>query len=400
MTDAEAELLASRVLAAIDAEDELLRDLSLEIHGHPELAFSEHHAHAVLTDFLGARSFEVTRGAFGLPTAFRAVAGSGTPVVAILCEYDALPTIGHACGHNLIAMSGVAAALGVQAALKPGAGTLIVLGSPAEESGGGKLDLIRAGAFDGVDAAVMCHPVGGNGRITAGQVAPGYTSTAVQHLDIEFIGKEAHAAAAPWLGVNALDAAVHAYQAIALLRQQIASTARVHGIITHGGDAPNVIPGRSAMQFFVRERSFEALATLCARVERCFEAAAVATGCQLNYVRDTRSYVDMLPNSALAERYGSRAQALGLAVIPYASDASTDMGNVSRVVPSIHVGVGVDATNVNHHPGFTAAASTVEAHAAMLRAAKAMGLTVLDVIEDVDLRRKIREEWVRRDLKM
>jgi amidohydrolase len=227
-----------RLLAAIDNDDVSLRELSLEIHAHPELAFQEVHAHQVLTEYLEERGFEVTRGAYGLPTAFRAIAGTGSPIVVVLCEYDALPGIGHACGHNLIAMAGVAAGLGVKAAIEPGQGTIVVLGSPAEESGGGKVELIRKGAFEGVAAAMMVHPVGATGganaQVQAREVRADVTSLAVDHVRVDYFGKEAHAGGRPWEGINALDAAVHAYQAVGLLRQQIPQTARVHGIITKG----------------------------------------------------------------------------------------------------------------------------------------------------------------------
>jgi len=230
----------------IDAASESLRALSLDIHSHPEENYEEEHAHQALTTWLADSGFDVTRSAYGMDTAFAATRGSGGPTIAVLCEYDALPGIGHACGHNLIAISGAAAGLGVAEALERGGieGTIRVLGSPAEEGGGGKIRLIDEGAFEEVGAAMMIHP--GTGDLLYPLVL------AIDTCMVEFRGKNAHAAGAPWEGRNALDALVLAYQAIALMRQQSHPTVRIHGKIHHGGDKPNIIPDYAQAEFYVR----------------------------------------------------------------------------------------------------------------------------------------------------
>ena len=307
----EIEEARARALAAIDEAQGELRDLSLDIHAHPELAYEEEHAHEVLTAFLEARGFAVERGAFGLPTAFRATAGSGTPTVAVLSEYDALPGIGHACGHNLIATSGVATGLAAAEVLGEGDGTIVVIGTPAEERGGGKVDLIRAGAFDGVDAAMMMHPGGQSPQSPPGSVRVNAKPNALQALRVRYRGKNAHAAGRPWEGLNALDALIHAYNGISLLRQQMRPSARVHGIITDGGQAPNIIPDETEAYFFVRDDVVARLEELKPRVVACFEAAALATGTELELSWQGNPYSDMQNSTPLAETFTAHAVALG-----------------------------------------------------------------------------------------
>ena len=360
----------------IDATSDDLRVLSLDIHSHPEVGFEEEYAHAALTGFLDAQGFEVVRGAFGLPTAFRAIAGSGEPTIAIVCEYDALPEIGHACGHNLIAASSVAVALALQDALALGEGTIVVLGSPAEEGGGGKIVMLDAGAFEGVDAAMMLHP---NNRADRARS----TSLANRRVDIDFHGVNAHAAARPWEGVNALDAMVLAFSAVGLLRQQIPPAWRVHGIITNGGEAENIIPGHTAARLLVRTPQIEERAELERRLLACFEGAAAQTGCRLEYRWDDRPYADLVQNLRFAEAYEQHFAALGGDVDrAVEAAASTDMGNVSQALPSLHPGFKIPSEAGNHNAGFTAAAATEEAHTLAMRAAKALALTALDAYLD------------------
>ena len=260
---------------AIGEASEALRALSLDIHAHPEENYEEVHAHAALTDFLEARGFAVRRSAYGMETAFAAdfavQPGGGGPSIGVLCEYDALPQIGHACGHNLIATAGAAAGLGLAAALEASgaAGRVRVLGSPAEEGGGGKIRLIEAGAFADLGAALMVHP--GMGDVLSPAVL------AIDTCMVEFQGRNAHAAGAPWEGRNALDALVLAYQAIGLLRQQSQPEVRIHGVIHHGGEKPNIIPDRAAAEFYVRAPREGLLDEMCRRVEACFRGAAEAT---------------------------------------------------------------------------------------------------------------------------
>ena len=379
--------------AAIDAAESEIRDISRTIHANPELAFEEHEAHALLTSYLEGKGFAVQRGAYGLETAFTAVAGSGSPTIAVLCEYDALPGIGHACGHNLIAASGVAAGLGIEAALGEGNGTVVVMGTPAEEGGGGKVKLIEAGAFDDIDAAMMLHPTGGSVAFVE-TAAARWLPIAVQALVVEFHGKNAHAGVAPWEGVNALDAMIAAFSSIGLLRQQLPTTARVHGVITDGGQAPNIIPDYTAARFYVRDTTLAKVETLRERVAACFRGAAEATGCTVTLNWDSYPYSDLLVSSPLAASYDAHAADAGLNVMMAEMEGggSTDMGNVSYVVPSIHPMFGIKAEGANHTPGFTAGAGSKDAEDVMLKAAKAMCQTALDLFEDGDRLKAAKQE--------
>ncbi|MHB8574793.1 MAG: M20 family metallopeptidase [Dehalococcoidia bacterium] len=365
-----------RAQQAIDQVSEDLRTLSLEIHAHPELNFEEERAHQLLTLYLQQNGFTVERGAYEMPTAFRAVAGSGSPVVAVLCEYDALPGIGHACGHNLIAASGIAAGLALKEVLGEGEGTVIVLGSPAEEGGGGKVYMIERGAFDGVDAAMMLHPA------PVDVAWPNFL--AIQTLEVEYHGHTAHAAAAPHEGLNALDALVLAYNGISMLRQQFRQGVRVHGVIHHGGDKPNIIPDHAAAEFYVRAKDERDLEEIKAKVLACFEGAATATGCRLEHRWTSKPYTNLATNDPMAEAYVENAKLLGIR-LPAKGEgtegmaASTDMGNVSHVLPSIHPVFAIRTRASNHTPEFTGAAATPEAHTATLSAAKALAMTALDL---------------------
>ena len=374
MTDLAA--LKAAAQRTIDQLSEDLRAISLSIHGKPELGFQEHHAHRVLADYLEDNGFAVTRGAYDMPTAFRAVAGSGAPVVAVLCEYDALPEIGHACGHNLMAMTGVAAGMALKEAIGEGNGTVLVLGSPAEEGGGGKILMIERGAFDGVDAALLLHPS------PHGGVRPALTG--VQRCTVEYFGRNAHAAARPHEGINALDALVLAYNAISVLRQQLTPDARIHGVITRGGVRPNIIPDHTAADYLVRATDDARLEDLRQRVQACFEGAATATGCRVEVRWDERPYRPMATNGTLGRAFHENAALMGWSLPPpdvdTPSGASSDMGNVSHVVPAIQPSYAIPCEAGNHNPGFTAAAATPEAHAAALRAAKALAMTALDVL--------------------
>ena len=370
----------------IDAASESLRALSMDIHSHPEENYEEVHAHAALTSFLTDVGFNVTPSAYGMDTAFEATRGSGGPTIAVLCEYDALPGIGHACGHNLIAISGAAAGLAVANALEREGveGTVRVLGSPAEEGGGGKIRLIDEGAFEDVGAAMMIHP--GTGDIVYPFVL------AIDTCFVEFRGKNAHAAGAPWEGRNALDALVLAYQAIALLRQQSHPTVRIHGKIHHGGDKPNIIPDYAQAEFYVRAPHEARLDEMIGRVEDCFAGAAQATGCEWSVEWQAgERYSNMASNRPLAEAYGRRWLELGVRAADLdgsiqGSFGSTDMGNVSHVVPSIHPMFHIPHESGNHTPQFTAAAGSPEGHELTLTATKAMAHAALDWLTDPDLR--------------
>ena len=384
--------LKTRAVAAVDAARGELRRLSLDIHTHPELNFEERHAHAAMVAAAGEAGFAVEAGAFDLPTALRARSGAGGSVIAICCEYDALPEIGHACGHNLIAAAGLGAGIGVRAALAESglAGTILVLGTPAEEGGGGKVAMIERGAFAGVDAALMVHPA------PTDVMRP--SVSALQQLAVVYRGRNAHAAGAPWEGRNALDALVIAYTAVSALRQQIPLDSRVHGVITHGGDKPNIIPDRTAADFIVRARSREGLEDLIQRVLACFRAGAEASGCELSVTRSGPIYADMIHNAPIIDAYVANLTAMGAPPreAPGGFSAfSTDMGNVSYAVPSIHPVFGIGGEAGNHTADFTAAAATEEGHAAAMTAAKAMAMTALDLMLTPGLLERARDDFAK-----
>ena len=364
---------------AIESNKDDLRALSEEIWRNPELGFKENKAHQLLTDFLEKKGFSVERGYCGISTAFRATFGSGGPNVCVICEYDALPEIGHACGHNLIAEAGVAAGLGVKAFLEEtgSSGRLTVMGTPAEESEGGKVFLIEKGAFEGIDLAMMVHPAPYDVAITS--------ATAINSLDIVFTGKAAHAASFPWEGVNALDAAVMAYTSISVLRQQMKPSWRVHGVITNGGVKPNIIPEKSSMFYYIRAPTTKEVLLLRKKVEACFEAAARATGCSMSITEPEKPFDNLMSNSVLAKMYSSNIRLLGGEIERYVDDGgSTDMGNVSHIVPSIHPCYRIGNGEENHTHEFTSVCNTPEAHCQTLRAAKSMAFTCINVLTGGD----------------
>ncbi|KAK3791995.1 hypothetical protein RRG08_035483 [Elysia crispata] len=329
----------SKVCAAIEREDAALRDISINIWDHPELCYDEHHAHQVLTTYLQAKGFSV-EGQFKLPTAFRATTQSkdftdDAPTIGVMCEYDALPGIGHACGHNLIAILGLAIACGIKDVMDSGdlKGKMIVLGCPAEEGGGGKVKLIHTGAYEDMDIAMMAHPSQFN--------LPKPIYVANSPVTVNFKGKASHASSFPWNGINALDAAVLCYQSVACMRQQFRPTWRVHGIFTKAGVKPNIIPDEAELLFYCRAPNSKELTELQRKMVGLFEGAAVATGCKVNYCFDPLSYDSLMSSEKLASLYVANGEELG---IKFENDplllgkqgGSTDMGNVSRVLPSIH----------------------------------------------------------------
>lgn len=388
---ADAGELKTRAISAIDSRRSDLIDLSLKIHSTPEIAFQEEKSSAMLEDFLEANGFAVERGICELPTAFRAVYGSGEPSVAIICEYDALPGVGHGCGHNLIGTASAAAGVAVRGLMDEIVGTLQVIGTPAEEAAGGKVYMVARGAFDGLDCAMMVHP--GN-RDTA----MAYALSCLE-LDVEFDGKEAHAAARPEAGLNALDAMVAAFVNIGLLRQQLRDSARVHGIITDGGQAVNVIPNHTAAKLLVRTDDDEYMdRVLKPKVLACFEGAAAATGCKLTHKwGDESRYRTMRTNRTLAEAYRQNLESLGRTVIDPESQrsmGSTDMGNVSQIVPGIHPSIAIAPPDVPIHTvEFREFAASESGHLGLTDAAKAMAMTAIDVFLDDGLRTEMKREF-------
>jgi amidohydrolase len=381
-TVASADELKERLCRKVDAERAVLVGLSDRIHANPELRFEEHRASAWLAEYLEGVGFEVDRGAYGLPTAVAARAGRGRPTVAILCEYDALPGLGHGCGHNLIAAAGAGAAGALAGILHDLEGSVVVLGTPAEEGGGGKILMAREGAFAEVDAAMMIHP--------AGMDLVSMHVLAISVLEVEYRGRAAHAAAAPHCGVNALDGLVTAYTAIAQLRQHIRSDERIHGIITDGGQAPNIVPERAAGVFFVRAATERRLERLKQRVEGCFQAGAAASGAEVFVRKVGEDYADLVTNGPLAAAYGANLARLGrtaLTEVPAMITGSTDMGNVSKLVPAVHPMIAVSPPNVAlHSHEFTKWAGSEAGHRAIVDGAKALAMTALDVLRDRDLR--------------
>ena len=363
--------------------------LSHRIHGAPELAFEEEKASTWCAELLAAAGFRVEKPFCDLATAFRARAGSGPLHVAICAEYDALPGMGHACGHNLIAAMGLGAGIAAARVADELGLTVSVIGTPAEETGddGGKIVLLDRGGFADEHAAMMVHP----GPIDAEE----FPTLACSTFDVHYTGKAAHAAAYPHLGVNALDALTVAQTAIGLLRQHISPADRIHGIVTKGGDAPNVVPAHTSGRFIARSSSIEKLHALRARVLRCFEAGALATGAELEVVGGAKPYADLRPDREIGALYRANAEALGRHFPNLGSGASrfsgsTDMGNVSHVLPSIHPVIGLDSLPaVPHQPEFAACAVTPAADRALFAGALAMAWTAIDIAADAEVRARL-----------
>jgi amidohydrolase len=364
-----------------------LVELSHAIHAEPELAFAEHRSCAKTQALVAERGFQITAAAGGLDTAFRADFGSGPLTVGVCAEYDALPGIGHACGHNIIAASAVGAALALADVADELGLTVALVGTPAEEFGGGKILLINAGVFDDLALAVMVHP--GPVDIAA---ARSLTLSAVR---VDYRGREAHASASPYLGVNAADAATVAQVAIGLLRQQLAPGQQVHGIVTDGGQAANIIPGRTELQFTMRATEASSLAALEAKVRDCFLAGAVATGCDYNIEYTEPMYDALNPDPWLAETVRAEMTRLGRAPIEARLEAahpvgSTDMGNVTQLLPGIHPMIAVDAGGASlHQSDFTAAAAGPSADRAVVEGGIILARTVVRLAQAPDERDRV-----------
>jgi amidohydrolase len=392
--------LKTRVTAAVDQLAEDLWSLALRIHANPELAFKEEKAAAWLTELLERRGCRVERGVGGLSTAFRAeVPGAGAgPTVAVMAEYDALPGIGHACGHNVIATAGAGAgaALAVAAsalaqARLPYRGRVVVLGTPAEEGGAGKVKLMEAGVFRDVDAAMMIHPRCGTQvwRPTLG----------LMKAKVEYFGKAAHASSWPWRGVNALNAVIGLFNALDAMRQQIRPDARVHGVITAGGQQPNIIPEYTAADFYLRSLDKAYLQELRRRFEAAAQGAATATGCRVEVTVDPTIHDPMKPNVAMASLFEKNLAWIDFPVDPddgQAGYGSTDAGNVSHAVPTIHPYIRTAPDGVpGHSRDFAEHSATPLARAGMVAAAKALALTALDLLAEPAALQAAKEEFRR-----
>jgi len=383
------EELKASAAQEIDSHRQELSELALRIHANPELGFQEFKAVEWLTQYLKENGFFIEPGICQLPTAFRASYGQGKPAIAILAEYDALPDLGHACGHNLIAGAAVGAGIASKPAIDQCGGSIVVMGTPAEELYGGKAIMAGRGAFNNLDAAMMVHPGTRDYAITC--------ALASQALDVEFFGKAAHAAARPEAGINALEAMLQSFTAINSLRQHIKSTARIHGIITDGGEAANIVPDHSAGNFLVRAEDNAYLEELKEKVLNCFIGAATATGARLEYRWDEVCYAPVRNNRVLAELFLQNMESLGRKIaltISGGAFGSTDMGNVSQIVPGIHPSVAVARRESGVHTSqFARAAASEKGIRGMLDAAKAMAMTVVDLLSSPETLAKVKKEF-------
>lgn len=356
-----------RTATEVQRWQERLLAISHEIHAHPEVAFAEHRAAGLLAGALRDAGFDVTVGAFGLDTAIEATAGSGEFVVAVCAEYDALPGLGHACGHNIIAAAGLGAAVALASIADDAGITVKLLGTPAEEHGGGKVRMLEAGAWEDATISLMVHGAPG-----VDVRCDDFTSQAVDRFEVVYTGRAAHAAAAPHAGVNALDAATIALTSIGLLRQQLPGTVRTAAVLTSGGEVTNIIPARTVVQAEVRSFDLDELRDARRRVLACFEAGALASGCTWEQRRTEPRYDPLRQEPVLAEAWNAALADLGRPVVGAAgaSGGSTDMGNVSRVVPSIHPAIAVrGSTAAPHTTGFAADAASSAGDDAVLDAA-------------------------------
>ncbi len=379
--------LKQQVVDAVDERAAALLEVSHRIHERPELLFEERFAADLLASALEDEGFDVERQALGLETAFVARPpsnhdddGGGEPgqgpLVAVLCEYDALPGIGHACGHNIIAAAGLGAGLAAATVASLAGGRLTVIGTPAEEGGGGKVILGDRGAFDAVDAVLIVHPAGTDLLVP--------DVIAICSLGVTYSGVGAHAAAAPHRGRNALDAAVLGYNAVAALRQHIEPTDRVHGIFTKAGDKPNIVPDHTVAEWYVRSATLASLQPLKERVLACLEAGAAAAGCTMVVRAKAPEYSDLRSNGPLAELYRANSTLLGR--VPADTTpatrmvVSTDVGNVSYLTPTIHPMVRVSPPDVSlHSTEFARWAVSPDGDLAVLDGAKAMAMTAVDL---------------------
>jgi amidohydrolase len=383
-----------RLAAEVEKRADVLIDASHQIHEHPELCYEEHFAHDLLTGLLETEKLDVVRHAFDLDTAFIARAGSGDgPTIAVLCEYDALPGIGHACGHNIIGTAGLGAGLAAAALADELGGRVVILGTPAEEGGGGKELLVQRGAFEGVDAAMMVHPAGSDLALM--------NVIAIHQMKVQYHGEAAHAAAFPHKGRNALDAAVLGYMNVAALRQHIKPNERIHGIFTHAGDKPNIVPSFAAAEWYVRSPTLTSLEKLKPRVVACLEAGAQAAGCEMEIEWQDPAYADMVDNRAMLELYTANAASTGRTLIDPGGGAeqvvgSTDMGNVSYVVPSIHPMIKVAPAHLSiHTPEFAEYTASADGDQAVLDGAKAMAMTVADLWLQPDVLAQAKAEFAK-----
>ena len=406
MTDQNAASQETLSSQAIDAARDELYEIALDIHAHPELNYEEFYAADLLAGALEGHGFEVERGIGRVETAFRGTlrgGGGDGPTVAVLAEYDALPEIGHGCGHNLIAMAALGAGLGLQANIDSLPGRVVVVGTPAEEGGGGKIRLLEAGVFDEVDVALSSHPF--SNRTVIPTETPLGESWSLAMVGYRYIyhGKAAHAAAAPEAGINALNAVIHLFTGIDAMRQHLREDCRIHGVITDGGMAPNVVPEFAAANFMLRCRDRDYLReVVVGRVRAIAEGAASMTGAALEVQEFYPFYDNVRPNSAVARALRACAERVGLGLnepLPgrQGSGASTDFGNVSQAIPAFELRYAVSETPVpSHTRQMTETATTEFARSNALTVAKALSLTACNLLEDPELLKAAKAEFAAR----
>lgn len=369
--------LKTRVQKEINSRRDELTALSLLLHSNPELSLNEILAAEWLGDYLEKAGLKTVCPAYGLRTAFEATYGNEGPNIGIIAEYDALPDIGHACGHNIIGTAALAAGIAIKPVIDEVGGTVHVIGTPGEEGKGGKIIMAKKGAFDKLDAAMMIHPGSYN--------STGCLAMGVAVLEVEYFGRAAHAAATPYNGINALEAMIQAFNAINSLRQHTRDGSRIHGIITEGGAAPNIIPAYTAGTFYVRSMDDEYLEELKNKVIECFKGSAKSTGCKLSYRWGKAQYSTMRNNRVMSGLYGENIGKLGRVIEPYNDKTfgSTDMGNVSQLVPSIHPIIAVSPTDVAIHTNeFETYSASEFGHQAIIDGAIAMAWTVVDLLTE------------------
>lgn len=386
------EALKQKAVAKIDELAGELTGLADDIHANPELGFAEHRSSRLLVEALKRHGFDVSTGTGGLETAFQAEhRGGARPTIAVLAEYDALPEVGHACGHNLICTAALGAGLGIRYAAGDLPGRLLVMGTPAEEGGGGKVLMARARAFEGVEAAMMFHP--------SSKTVVSRASKAMVRVKVEFFGKAAHASAAPDMGINALEAMIQLFVSVNGLRQHLRKDAVIHGVITDGGKAANVIPAYTSAQFSVRGSDFRYRDEVLERLRKCAEAAALATGCRTE-VTPGMGYDNVVANEPMAAAFAENLAAIGVQAeeAPSADRiGSTDMGDISQLIPAIHPYLAIADESVGGHTlEFARAAGSDAGRAAMLNAAKAMAMTCLDLFYRPGLLNEAKAEFQRR----
>jgi amidohydrolase len=384
--------LKDQVVREVDHLRNHLLAMSKAIHENPETAFQEHRSMAILSKAAEDAGFDVTRGVGGIETAFKATyAGNGDgPIIGLFAEYDALPELGHACGHNIIGASSTGAALAVRSVMDRLPGQIALYGTPAEEGGGGKIIMLKNGAFDGVDIAMLVHP--------STRTMTRRSSLAASHIQFEFIGRPAHASSAPEHGINALDACIQTFNSVNALRQQLSSDIRIHGIITRGGDAVNIIPDYAAAEFMVRAPKLVKMQETAEKVIRCAESSAHAMGARIEISRQL-DYADMIPNLTLADLYAENITALGEEVVealPHESRASSDMGNVSHVIPSIQPHIKIaDEGVAGHTPEFREAAISTWGNEGLIKVAKALAMTTVDLLGNPEVVSRVKDEFER-----